>query len=87
LGPGTPWLEESYEWQLVLARGIEYETIVSGDWSGIVVERITGEPMTSSDIDEITTRRPLRPSITPLIVAEILARYLDLPVGTVDSSS
>jgi HKD family nuclease len=57
LGPGTPWLEEIYDWQPVLARGIECGTILPGDWSGIVVGRITGEPMTSSDIDELLSRR------------------------------
>lgn len=57
LAAGTPWPDEIYEWQPVLARGIEYGAILPGDWSATVVERITGEPTTSRDVDEVLSRR------------------------------
>jgi len=57
LGPRAPWREDIYEWQPLLARGVEYGVILPGDWSATVIARITGEASTAEEVDELLTRR------------------------------
>ena len=33
LAPAAPWRQDIYQWQPVLARGIEYGVILPGEWS------------------------------------------------------
>lgn len=57
LGPGTPWSGEIYDWQPILRRGIALGAILASDRSATVVEWLTGETTTSSDVDELLMKR------------------------------
>ncbi len=57
LAPGAQWRDDIYDWQPVLGRGVEYGVILPGDWSEVVVERITGEPTAAGAVDELLSRR------------------------------
>jgi hypothetical protein len=57
LAPQSGWREDIYDRQPVLARGIELGVILPGDWSAMVFERVTHEPATPADIDELLSVR------------------------------
>lgn len=57
LGPDTAWRADIYDWQPMLARGVEYGVILPGEWSATVIERITGEPSTADEVDDLLLKR------------------------------
>lgn len=56
-GRTSGWREDIYHWQPALRRGREYIVIVAGGGSATVIERITGEPLIVSEVEQILTAR------------------------------